>query len=222
MSVAQLAQREVILFDLDGTLVDSASDLYRAMNMSLNVLQLPLVTEAQVRTWVGKGTSLFCESVLTHLTGGVDQSQHRQLLSTFLDIYNAEPCVDTQPFDGIIEFLEWGKAHNKILVCVTNKPEAPARGILETLKLSHYFADIIGGDRFSERKPHPRQLLHCVEHYQVTKEQVLMIGDSSNDVEAARRAGIDCIVVSYGYNHGENIADCQPQQIVDDLRELLA
>lgn len=222
MSVAQLAQREVILFDLDGTLVDSASDLYRAMNMSLNVLQLPLVTEAQVRTWVGKGTSLFCESVLTHLTGGVDQSQHRQLLSTFLEIYNAEPCVDTQPFAGIVEFLEWGKAHNKTLVCVTNKPEAPARGILEALKLSHYFADTIGGDRFSERKPHPRQLLHCVEHYQVTKEQVLMIGDSSNDVEAARRAGIDCIVVSYGYNHGENIADCQPQQIVDDLRELLA
>ncbi|MFW1754136.1 phosphoglycolate phosphatase [Acinetobacter wanghuae] len=222
MSVAQLAQREVILFDLDGTLVDSASDLYRAMNMSLNVLQLPLVTEAQVRIWVGKGTSLFCESVLTHLTGGVDQAQHRQLLSTFLDIYNAEPCVDTQPFAGIVEFLEWGKAHNKTLVCVTNKPEAPARGILDTLNLSHYFADTIGGDRFSERKPHPRQLLHCVEHYQVTKEQVLMIGDSSNDVEAARRAGIDCIVVSYGYNHGENIADCQPQQIVDDLRELLA
>jgi len=61
-----------------------------------------------------------------------------------------------------------------------------------------------------------------VEHYGVTKEQVLMIGDSVNDIEAARRAGIDCIVVSYGYNHGENIADCDPQEIVDDLRELLA
>lgn len=222
MSIAQLDQRQVILFDLDGTLVDSASDLYRAMNMSLNALQLPFVTEEQVRTWVGKGTSLFCESVLEHLTGHLDPAQHQQLLATFLEIYNAEPCVDTLPFAGIVEFLEWGKVQGKTLVCVTNKPELPARGILDALNLSHYFADCIGGDRFSERKPHPRQLLHCVEYYAVEKHQVLMIGDSSNDVEAARRAGIDCIVVSYGYNHGENIADCQPQQIVDDLRELLA
>ena len=221
MSIAQLAKRQVILFDLDGTLVDSAADLYRAMNMSLNALQLPFVTEAQVRNWIGKGTSLFCESVLKHLTGELEPAQHQQLLTTFLNIYNAEPCVDTLPFKGIMEFLDWVKAQGKTLVCVTNKPDLPARGILDGLNMSHYFDDCIGGDRFTERKPHPRQLLHCVEHYQVEKSQVLMIGDSVNDVEAARRAGIDCIVVSYGYNHGENIADCQPQQIVDDLRELL-
>ena len=117
--------------------------------------------------------------------------------------------------------MDWAKAQQKTLVCVTNKPERPARAIVEALEMQHYFADVIGGDRFEERKPHSRQLLHCVEHYQVEKSQVLMIGDSSNDVEAARRAGIDCIVVSYGYNHGEPIANCQPQQIVDNLTELL-
>ena len=221
MNIAQLAQRDVLLFDLDGTLVDSATDLHRAMNMSLNVLQLPQVSEQQVRTWIGKGTALFCHSTLQHLVGEVHPAQHQQLLNTFLEIYNADPCVSTQPFQGIIEFLQWGQAQGKTLVCVTNKPEQPARDILHTLNLMQYFDDCIGGDRFAERKPHPRQLLHCVEHYGVTKDQVLMFGDSVNDVEAARRAGIDCIVVSYGYNHGENIADCQPQHIVDDLMQLL-
>src|SRR5690606_25073700 len=139
-----------------------------------------------------------------------------------LDIYNVDPCVDTVPFTGILKFLEWAKAQGETLICVTDKPGLPACAILETLDMAHYLAETMGGDRFSERKPHPRQLLHCVEQYGVTKEQVLLIGDSSNDVEAARRAGIDCIVVSYGYNHGENIADCHPQEIVDDLRELLA
>lgn len=221
MNIANVAQREVLLFDLDGTLVDSATDLHRAMNMSLNALQLPTVTEAQVRVWVGKGTALFCQSTLQHLTGKVDPAQQQQLLETFLKIYNADPCVETQPFDGIVEFLEWGLAQKKTMICVTNKPEAPARAIVDHLGMTHYFADVIGGDRFEERKPHPRQLLHCVEQYAQSKDQVLMIGDSSNDVEAARRAGIDCVVVSYGYNHGENILDCQPQQVVDNLCELI-
>ena len=221
MNIANVAQREVLLFDLDGTLVDSATDLHRAMNMSLNALQLPTVTEAQVRIWVGKGTALFCQSTLQHLTGKVDPAQQQQLLETFLKIYNADPCVETQPFDGILEFLEWGLAQKKTMICVTNKPELPARAIVDHLGMTHYFADVIGGDRFEERKPHPRQLLHCVEQYAQSKDQVLMIGDSSNDVEAARRAGIDCVVVSYGYNHGENILDCQPQQVVDNLCELI-
>lgn len=221
MSVAQLEKRNLILFDLDGTLVDSAFDLYRAMNMSLNVLHLPLVTEQQVREWIGKGTSLFCESVLKHLTGQVDQAQHQLLLNTFLEIYNADPCVDTQPFPGILEFLEWAKLQEKTLICVTNKPELPARKILSTLGMDHYFADVVGGDRFEVRKPDPKPLLHCVEAFQSEQLKTLMIGDSSNDIEAARRAGIDCIVVSYGYNHGEDIKLCQPQQIVDNLLELL-
>lgn len=222
MNIARLAERDLLLFDLDGTLVDSAFDLYRSMNISLGVLALPSVTEQQVRNWIGKGTSLFCESVLKHIEGGVEPAQHQLLLSTFLEIYNADPCVDTQPFTGIIEFLEWGASSQKTMVCVTNKPELPARKILEVLKMDHYFVDVVGGDRFEVRKPDPKPLLHCVDAFDSSVDKTLMFGDSSNDVEAARRAGIDCIVVSYGYNHGEDIQLCQPQQIVDDIRELLA
>lgn len=221
MNVAKLDQRELILFDLDGTLVDSASDLYRAMNLSLERLKLPLVTEAQVRVWIGKGTALFCESTLRYLKGEVDLDLHQQLLATFLEIYNADPCVDTKPFHGILDFLEWGMQHNKKLICVTNKPEQPARKILEILNMDHYFVDVICGDRFEKRKPDPIQLNYCIEHYQSTADKTLMIGDSSNDVEAARRAQVDCVVLSYGYNHGEDIQLCQPQQVLDDVMELL-
>lgn len=221
MDIAQLDQRTLLLFDLDGTLVDSAFDLYRAMNLSLKRLNLPMVTEAQVRVWIGKGTAMFCQSTLKHLKGEVDPAALEQLLSTFLEIYNADPCVDTRPFVGVLEFLEWAKRNNKTMICVTNKPEQPARKILEILQLSDYFADVIGGDRFEVRKPDPKPLLYCVETFGATLHQSLMIGDSSNDVEAARRAGMDCIVVSYGYNHGEDIRLCQPQQVVDDLVELL-
>lgn len=221
MSILEVNQRDLILFDLDGTLVDSASDLYRAMNLSLARLNLPLVTEQQVRVWIGKGTALFCQSTLAYLTKQVDSAQHQLLLNTFLEIYNANPCVETQPFQGVFEFLEWGLQNNKKMVCVTNKPEQPARKILEVLNMHHYFIDVIGGDRFDVRKPDPKPLLYCVESFGSALAQTLMIGDSSNDVEAARRAGIDCVVVSYGYNHGEDIRLCQPQQIVDDLSELL-
>lgn len=221
LDVAKLDQRDIILFDLDGTLVDSAFDLYRAMNLSLEKLQLPLVTEQQVRVWIGKGTSLFCESTVRYLKGDVDPVLHQQLLDTFLEIYNADPCVDTKLFSGVLEFLNWGKKNNKKLICVTNKPELPARKILEVLDIDHYFIDVIGGDRFEVRKPHPKPLLYCVEYYQSHVDRTLMIGDSSNDVEAARRANVDCVVVSYGYNHGEDIRLCQPQQVVDDLRALL-
>ncbi|MGA6137660.1 phosphoglycolate phosphatase [Acinetobacter dispersus] len=221
MSVAQLQSRNLVLFDLDGTLVDSAADLYRAMNLSLEKLGFATVTETQVRVWVGKGAAKLCEAVLEHLFGQVDAQQQEQLLSTFVDVYAQELCVNTRVYEGVLPFLDYCQTHNITMACVTNKPEHLAKGILDILQLSPYFKIVIGGDSLSERKPHPLPLLHCVELEGTSTAETLMIGDSSNDVEAARRAGIDCIVVSYGYNHGESIYDCQPQQVVDHLAELV-
>lgn len=221
MSVAHLQNRNLILFDLDGTLVDSAADLYRAMNLSLEKLALPLVTEVQIRAWVGKGAAKLCETVLEHLFGQVNAQQQEQLLNTFVEVYAQELCVNTQVYEGVLSFLDYCQTHDITMACVTNKPEHLAQGILDILQLSPYFNMVIGGDSLAERKPHPLPLLHCVQQQNTTVSQTLMIGDSSNDVEAARRAGIDCIVVSYGYNHGENIHDCQPQQVVDSLEELV-
>lgn len=221
MSVAQLSKRDLILFDLDGTLVDSAADLYRSMNLSLQSLGWPLVTELQIREWVGKGASKLCESVLVHLFGKLDAEQHKVLLHTFVETYGAELCVNTQIYSGVPEFLKHCQTLNIKMACVTNKPVKLAQGLLDALELSSYFQVVLGGDSLPERKPHPLPLLHCMQSLNTSASQSLMIGDSSNDVEAARRAGIDCIVVSYGYNHGESIYDCQPQQVIDSLAELI-
>lgn len=221
MSIARLDQRDLMLFDLDGTLVDSAADLFRAMNISLNILQMPLVTETQVRVWVGKGVSKLCESVLLHITGEVNGNQHQQLLQTFMQVYAAELCVDTRPYPGVTEFLAYCQDKQLKMACITNKPYHLARELLQQLQLLHYFHLVLGGDSLPQKKPHPLPLLHSAEVLQSQLDNTLMIGDSSNDVEAARQAGIDCIVVSYGYNHGEDIYACQPQQVVDDLRELI-
>ena len=220
MSVA-LHNRRLVLFDLDGTLVDSAADLYRAMNLSLEQLKLPLVTEEQVRIWVGKGAAKLCEMVLQHLFGHVDPQQQQQLLATFLKVYAQELCVNTTIYSGVMEFLTYCQTHQIMMACVTNKPEHLAKGVLDTLGLSDYFQMLIGGDSLAERKPHPLPLLHCMKVYKVSAAETLMIGDSSNDVEAARQAGIDCVAVSYGYNHGVNIVDSQPQYVVDSLAELI-
>lgn len=155
MSVAQLSKRDLILFDLDGTLVDSAADLYRSMNLSLQSLSWPLVTEAQIREWVGKGASKLCESVLLHIFGKLDVEQHKVLLQKFVEVYGAELCVNTQIYPGVPEFLKHCQTLNIKMACVTNKPVKLAQGLLDALELSSYFQVVLGGDSLPERKPHP-------------------------------------------------------------------
>lgn len=221
MSLVQLERRQLILFDLDGTLVDTASDMYRAMNLTLDRLGWSRVTEFQIRQWVGQGTGKLCDAVLKHLFEQIEPAKHQLLLSTYLKIYAQELCVTSKVFDGVQAFLDACKTRKIEMACVTNKPEQLARSLLETLKIGDYFDLVVGGDTLPVRKPDPLPLLHSVQVLNAVIENTLMIGDSKNDVEAARRAGIDCIVVSYGYNHGENIYDSHPQEVVDRLDQLI-
>lgn len=216
-----VSQRQLILFDLDGTLVDSARDLYRAMNLTLADLGRPAVTEQQVRIWVGKGAAQLCGCVIQYQDQHLDPEQQQILLQHFLSVYQRNLCVDTTVYAGVLEFLQYCKAQNKILVCVTNKPYQAAVELLRQINLLEYFALVLGGDSLENRKPHPEPLLHAMHYFDQSPAQTLMIGDSRNDVEAARAAGIDCIVLSYGYNHGEDIQLCQPQWVIDSLQQLI-
>ena len=221
MSLLQLEQRKLILFDVDGTLVDTASDMYHSMNLSLEQLGWATVTEVQVRQWVGQGTGKLCDAVLQFLFGQIEPEKHQQLLKKYLEVYEQELCVYSRVFDGVQAFLDTCKNRHIEMACVTNKPEHLAKELLQKLQIDHYFSLVVGGDSLALRKPDPLPLLHSMQVFNTTQPQTLMVGDSKNDIEAARRAGIDCIVVSYGYNHGENIYDSDPQQVVDRLDQLL-
>ncbi|OUY08977.1 phosphoglycolate phosphatase [Acinetobacter populi] len=217
-----ISQRQLILFDLDGTLVDSARDLYRAMNLTLKDLGRPTVTEQQVRVWVGKGAAQLCGCVIQYQDQKLDPAQQQILLQHFLPVYQHNLCVETTIYEGVLDFLEYCKTQNKTLVCVTNKPYQAAVELLRQLNLLERFALVLGGDSLTHRKPHPEPLLHAMQYFGQSAAQTLMIGDSRNDVEAARAAGIDCIVLSYGYNHGEDIQLCQPQWVIDSLQQLIS
>lgn len=210
---------KLVMFDLDGTLVDSVADIALSLNRALGDLGLPAVSELQVRTWVGRGASRLIYCVLEH--GHRSPALHDELLARFMARYQESVCEVSTVYPGARELLLACKAAGLHLACVTNKPYAPARALLEALDLLLPFDLLLGGDSLPHKKPHPGPLQHCLQHFGVTAAQSLMVGDSRNDVEAARAAGVRVVAVPWGYNHGEPIEAAQPDWLVDSLQELL-
>lgn len=216
----------VILMDLDGTLIDSAADIALALNRALDDLALPPVSERQVRDWVGRGAGRLVEVVLQHVVPhhGDDPQRHvlhEQLLARFMARYQDSVCEASTVYPGVREFIDAAHAAGIRLACVTNKPYQPAVALLRALDLLDDFDLVVGGDTLAHKKPHPEPLLHCLRHFGATPGSALMVGDSRNDVDAAKAAGMVVVAVPYGYNHGEPISDCSPDRLVASLSELI-
>ena len=221
MKLDQLTDLRTVFFDLDGTLVDSAIDIYLSINSALAELGRPPVTEPQVRLWVGRGAAQLAHCVLKHQQQQVDPQQQHELVEVFLRHYQKNVCVDSRIYDGVLPFIAACQAKGLALACITNKPYQPAHDLLQALNILSPFQLLLGGDSLTHRKPHPESLLHALHYFDVKPHQALMIGDSRNDVEAAHAAGMQCYALTYGYNHGEPIADCKPDLILDSLQQLL-
>jgi phosphoglycolate phosphatase len=212
----------LVMFDLDGTLIDSVPDLAAAVDRMLVELGRPPAGVAQVREWVGNGARVL---VRRALAGGLDHSavgeaETEDALARFLDIY--ADCHDlTALYLGVHELLEALSTAAVELAVVTNKPERFVAPLLEQVGLGGYFRWIIGGDTLPQQKPDPAALLQVMHLAGVEAAQSLFIGDSRNDVLAARAAGVPCVAVSYGYNHGRPIIEEEPSLVVDSLAELL-
>ena len=212
----------LVMFDLDGTLVDSVPDLAAAVDKSLLQLGQPAAGIEQVRDWVGNGARVL---VRRALAGGlqhehIDDADAEQALELFMQAY-AEGHALTLIYPGVRETLDWLRAQQVEMAIITNKPERFVAPLLDDKGLGRYFRWIIGGDTLPQQKPDPAALLHVLQLARVEARQALFIGDSRNDVLAAKAAGVPCVALSYGYNHGRPIAEESPLRVLDDLRQLL-
>ena len=187
-----------LLFDLDGTLVDSLPDLTTAINLLRKDLGLEDLTIAQVRNYVGDGATALVQRALPD---GTFTGEH---LAAFLDYYAQHLSADSAPYPGIPELL--AQLRHIPLAVVTNKPVAMARQLLEDLDLARHFRLVLGGDSCATKKPHPEPLQQALDELGARTERSLMIGDHHTDLRAAAAAGIDAIFCCWGYgnNGGQN------------------
>ncbi|PKU24822.1 phosphoglycolate phosphatase [Telmatospirillum siberiense] len=186
-----------VLFDLDGTLVDSLPDMTWAMNQLLAELGRKSTSLADMRTWVGDGAGVLVERCLA-ATGGVPGAP-ADAVGRFLAFYRTHAAVETRPFPGVLTTLAALSAAGHPMGVCTNKPNDLSRLLLDALDMSRFFSAVVGGDGVPERKPHPGHLLATLKSMGVENRKVLMVGDSPNDVAAARAAGVPVVVVGFGY-----------------------
>jgi phosphoglycolate phosphatase len=217
-----IAGIHAVIVDLDGTMVDTLGDFDAALNAVLHGLGRPAVARADIERMVGKGSMHLIRSALRH--GGLDAAAAEALLDTAWAAYQAHyraiNGAHSAVYPGVAEGLAALRARGLPLACLTNKPLAFARDLLQAKGLAGHFAQVFGGDSFERQKPDPLPLLKTCEALGSAPARTLMVGDSQNDGLAARAAGCPVVLVTYGYNHGEPIAQAPHDRLIGSLAEL--
>ena len=216
-----LPRPQMVLIDVDGTLVDSVPDLAFCVDAMMDELGLPQRGESQVRLWVGNGVErLVRRALIGKLDGEPDEVLFNTAYPIYLKLYAANVSERSVLYPGVHEGLAWLKQQGFKLGCVTNKAAQFTLPLLKNLGVYDDFGIVICGDTLPLKKPDPAPLLHAAKHFGVSPQQSLMLGDSVSDVTAARAAGFKIICMSYGYNHGQDIRSVHPDAVIDSMVEL--
>jgi phosphoglycolate phosphatase len=212
----------LVLFDLDGTLVDSAPDIAVAANAALIAVGHAARSEEEIRYFIGSGAERLIHRCLT---GQRDEdalpSLHEAAYAEFQRQYAAHVSARSRLFPGVLETLATLSAAGMPMGCITNKPERFTHPLLKDLGLSGYFRIVLGGDSLPVKKPDPAPLLHAAEACGVSPQESVMVGDSLTDLAAARAAGMRIFCVSHGYPAGVDLRTHAPDAWVDDMRDFL-
>lgn len=206
-----------LLFDLDGTLVDSVPDLAAAANRLLAELDRLPLGEAEVARMVGDGVAKLVERVLA--ARGLGALAPEPAVRRFSAFYEADAATLTRPFPGVLDGLASFTAAGVQLAVCTNKPETATRTVLEALGLARFFPVVLGGDSLPVRKPDPAPLRAALARLNVAPQAAAMIGDHRNDVLAARGAGVAAILARYGYG-AATLNEIEPDAAIDAFTEL--
>lgn len=220
----KVKNKALILFDLDGTLVDSVPDLAAAVNDMSKRLGRQTFDEETIRCWVGNGAQRLVERALSG-SSEVDPDLDERLLKNasdyFFAYYEDHLCEYTRAYAKVPETVRALKEKGYLLAVVTNKPFAFAEPILEEMELAENFSLILGGDTLEKKKPDPLPLVYACKKLDIPIADTVMVGDSKNDIQAANACGMDVIAVTYGYNYGEDIGIYHPDITINSFAELL-
>ena len=215
--------KELVIFDFDGTLIDSVPDLASAVNHMLVSLGHEPKEERIIKEWIGNGAKTLVTRALNDAKGSseIEESTLQEALDIFLAYYKEHMCDATYLYPHAKETLGIFKRHGKKIAIVTNKPSAFVAPILKKLGIAHLVDFYLGAEDAAYKKPHPAPLLKACEQAGVDVDAALMIGDSKNDIEAAKACSMQSIAVSYGYNYGEDAASLGADIVIESLKDVV-
>lgn len=219
----KLPNKHLLIFDFDGTLIDSVPDLADATNLMLEQLGKATFSIDTIKGWIGNGARTLVERALSgdvEVDARLEQETVDDALRIFFAAYGSLDCQKTTAYPDVDAGLRKLKAAGFTLALVTNKPIRFVPKILDHMGWTPLFGEVIGGDSLPTKKPDPAPLLHVCKTLGFTPEQAIMIGDSINDISAGKNAGIDTIGLSYGYNYGIDIRESQPNHAFDHFADL--
>ena len=219
---------DAAIIDLDGTMVDTMGDFNEALNRMLRELELPSIAAQTIEHMVGKGSEHLLRSVLNHVlehmgkapTAIEIEALYAHAWPSYQRHYLAINGHYARVYPGVEAGLQALRHAGLRLACLTNKPTSFALPLLRAKGLEGYFEQVFGGDSFDKKKPDPLPLLKTCEALQTAPARTLMVGDSSNDAQAARAAGCPVVLVTYGYNHGQPVRAVDADGFVDSLAQL--